>query len=290
MATAVVCEDDPVLRRTVSAICEQVGLHVVAEVDGGADAVELTRRFGVDVLVLDLALGEGMSGKETLQALRGMDPFPSVIVFTAYAGDAEELLRLGARAVVEKPHLERLISVLEPLAAQPGPAPQAVHVPGDERRRRTRSAMPPPTLWRSPSGISSEPDLAQTFGATAAGDAIIVVRVAGLDLVEADAGRMLADDVRLAVARTLRAALRTQDVVHQSDAASGFVAVLRGGDGQAPAAVWARLLKDLDQAGLPGHPVGACATIDVMGPRDALARAVAAVQTSSTEGRLLVSA
>lgn len=289
MATAVVCEDDPVLRRTVSSICEQVGLHVVAEVDDGADAVELTRRFGVDVLVLDLALGEGISGKETLQALRGMDSFPNVVVFTAYAGDAEELLRLGARAVVEKPHLDRLIAVLDQLSGQPV-TDQTAHVPGDERRRRIRSAAPPPELWRSPSGISSEPDLAQTLGSTAAGDAIIVVRVAGLDLVEQDAGQMLADDVRLAVARALRSTLRAQDAVHRSDAGNGFVAVLRGGDGRAPAAVWARLLEDLDQVAMPGYPVGAYATIDDMGPRDALARALAAVRTASTDPRLLISA
>lgn len=289
MATAVVCEDDPVLRRTVSSICEQVGLHVVAEVDGGADAVELTRRFGVDVLVLDLALGEGISGQETLQALRGMERFPNVIVFTAYAGDVEELLRLGARAVVEKPHLDRLIVALEALSVQRLEAPPG-DAPGDERRRRTRSAMPPPNLWRSPSGISSEADLALTLDATAEGDAIIVVRVAGLELVTADAGQMLADDVRLAVARALRATLRTQDVVHQSEAANGFVAVLRGGDTHAPAAVWTRLLEDLDSGDLPGYVVGAYATIGAMGPRDALARAIAASRATSTDARLLISA
>lgn len=289
MATAVVCEDDPVLRRTVSSICEQVGLHVVAEVDGGADAVELTRRFGVDVLVLDLALGEGISGQETLQALRGMDPFPNVIVFTAYAGDAEELLRLGARAVVEKPHLNRLIVALEALSVQ---RPEATpgHAPGNERRRRTRPAMPPSNLWRSPSGVSSEADLALTLDATAEGDAIIVVRVGGLDLVAADAGQMLADDVRLTVARALRSTLRAQDVVHQSKAAHGFVAVLRGGDNHAPAAVWTRLLEGLDRGDLPGYVVGAYATIGAMGPRDALAKAIAASLATSPDARLLISA
>jgi len=289
MATAVVCEDDPLLRRTVSAICEQVGIHVVAEVDDGADAVELTRRFGVDVLVLDLALGEGISGKETLRSLHGLEPFPNVVVFTAYAGDADELIRLGARSVVEKPHLDRLITVLEQLVEEPL-TDRPAHVPGEERRRGGRRAAPPPELWRSPSGISSEADLPRTLDATERGDAIVAVQVAGLEHTALEVGRLLADDLRLAIARVLRSTLRAQDVVHRSDVANGFVAVLRGGDANAPSAVWTRLMEELERAGLPRQLVGACATVDAMGPRDALARALAALDAASSPTQMLMGA
>jgi len=290
MATAVVCEDDAGLRRTLSAICEQVGLHVVAEVDSGADAAELTRRFGVDVLLLDLNLGEGISGQTTLSSLQDISPYPTVVVFTAYASNPEELKRLGAYEVVEKPHLERLIAVLKPLADGSAPAREAPHAPGDERRRPKRSPTSLPALWRSPAGISSSDDLVHSLEATVPGDAILVVALRGLELIDAAIGPLLAADNRLAVARHLRETLRAQDVVHDVKDLDGFAVVLRGGEATAAAAVWTRLLALASATGMHGHLMGAHATITELGGNDALARAVAAVQAAPPDVRLLITA
>lgn len=288
MATAVVCEDDAVLRRTLTAICEQIGLHVVAEVDDGADAVELTRRFGVDVLILDLSLGDGITGQTTLASLQDISPYPVVVVFTAYAPNPEELKRLGAYEVVEKPHLDQLITVLESVAD--GSAERAAHAPGDERRRPRRSVNPLPDLWRSPAGVSSSADLVHSLNATAPGDAILVIIVAGLELVDATIGPLLAADNRLAVARTLRETLRAQDVVHDLKDVDGFAVILRGGEPTAAAAVWTRLLERVSTTGMHGHLVGAHAAITDAGANEVLARAVAAVQSAPPDSRLLISA
>ena len=94
MVTVVVCDDDPFLRQSVTELCEAAGLTVVAETDRGADAVELVKRFDVDVLVLDLAMADG-SGERTLEALRDLEAQPVVIVLTAYAEDPDRLVRLG---------------------------------------------------------------------------------------------------------------------------------------------------------------------------------------------------
>ncbi len=289
MPTAVVCEDDAVLRRTLTAICEQIGFRVVAEVDSGADAVELTRRFGVDLLLLDLGLPDGISGQETLGALQDLSPYPSVVVFTAYAPNPEEILRLGAQEVVEKPNLDQLIVVLERMVNQPDLHRTARHEPGDERRREFRPVGPPPELWRSPSGVSSDADLVHTLAATEPGDTVIVIAVGGLELVDAAIGPMLAADNRLAVARALRQTLRVQDVVHDLEKFDGFVAVLRGGDHTAAAAVWARLLERTSIDGMHGHLSGAYASVTELGGRDALVRAVAAVQ-ASPQSQLLITA
>jgi CheY-like chemotaxis protein len=163
MVTVVVCDDDAFLRQNVSQLCEEAGLTVVAETDSGRDAVELVRRFGVDVLLLDLALPDG-SGEGALQALRDTDPHPVVIVLTAYAEDPDRLARLGAREVIEKPDFSRLESVLAQVASAAraaGPSAEVVQ----ERRRTTREVDAPSELWRSPSGISSSNDLAGTLRA-----------------------------------------------------------------------------------------------------------------------------
>ena len=68
MATVVVCDDDAAVRGAVSAICDDIGLEVVAETDSGADAAELVHRFSVDLLILDLSLSDG-SGERTLRSL-----------------------------------------------------------------------------------------------------------------------------------------------------------------------------------------------------------------------------
>ena len=83
LATVVVCDDDKVVRAAVSSACADAGLEVVAETDSGSDAAEMVRRFGVDVLVIDVALSDG-SGEHTLvDARRGDGCTAAVIVFTA---------------------------------------------------------------------------------------------------------------------------------------------------------------------------------------------------------------
>ena len=103
MATVVVCDDDKVVRAAVSAACAGAGLEVVAETDSGSDAAEMVRRFGVDVLVLDLSLSDG-SGERTLERLNEDGREVAVVVFTAYASDPWPLLRMGVHEVVAKPH------------------------------------------------------------------------------------------------------------------------------------------------------------------------------------------
>jgi CheY-like chemotaxis protein len=286
MASVVVCDDDSVLRGTISDLCEAAGLRVVAETDRGSDAIELVRRFGVDILVLDLSLQDG-SGERALEQLREVTPHPIIVVFTAYADNAAPLIAMGAREVIEKPDLERLAAVLEVLASA-GAADAADDA--EERRRTSRPVAPPPELWRSPSGVCSAGDLRHTLREVEEGDAVLVVAVLGLANLEQDAGATLAADCRLHVARLLRETLRTQDVLHDQPDVDGFTALLRGGDGRAAAAVWQRVVALAAAAGVPGELVAATARVDREGPRDAVHRAVAAVRAAGPGVRSLLSA
>lgn len=279
MASVVVCEDDDKLRATLSELCEAAGLHVVAETDRGADAVEIVRRFGVDVLLLDMLLVDGPA-ERVLRALQDLDPHPTIIIFTAYAGDPPLLTRLGASEIIEKPNLARLSAVLERVAVEGAAAEgdRPTRVVGEERRRTSRAVAAPPALWHSPSGISSARDLPASLRDCGEGDALLVIAVRGLEQLEDQAGPTLLADCHLAAARLLRQTLRTQDLVHESPTGEAFVAVLRGGDERTADAAWARLVELVKGADLPGELVGARARIDAMGGRDALARALAALQ------------
>ena len=198
MATVVVCDDDPVVRASITVSCEDAGLEVVAETDNGADAAELVRRFGVDVLVLDLSLGDG-SGERALENLQEEQSRVAVVVFTAYAADPWRLLRLGAREVIEKPDFE-LLRTSSPASA-PRSTPTAAT---DDRRMATRDVGEAPRMWRSPAGVSAHHDLTHSLLGLEVGDAVLAITIVGLEALEADVGPLLAADCRLAVAGTLR--------------------------------------------------------------------------------------
>jgi CheY-like chemotaxis protein len=275
MATVVVCDDDTVVRTAVSAVCASAGLEVVAETDNSHDAVEMVRRFGVDVLVLDLSLPDG-SGEQALRTLEAEQSDASVVVFTAYASDPARLLRLGAREVVEKPDFELLGSVLRGLGTS------VDHAEGPANRRvASREVEAGPRLWRSPSGVSSHQDLAYSLVQMEPGDAALGVTVVGLDALEADVGPLLAADCRLAVAAILHDELRVQDLLHEAPEVGGFIALLRGGDARAAGAVWSRLTEAVRDAGLPGEVKGAASRIDGVGAKEAVARAIGALQPAA---------
>ncbi len=284
MATVVVCDDDAVVRAAVSVVCEEAGLEVVAETDSGADAAEMVRRFGVDVLVLDLSLSDG-SGERTLLALNEAGSDAAIIIFSAYADDPARLQRLGAREVIGKPDFELLETVLNNL----GESVDEVAGRPDDRRLASRAVERAPKMWRSPAGVSSHHDLAQSMLTIEEGDGVLVIAVVGLEALEADVGPLLVADCRLAVAGVVRDQLRVQDLLHEAPEIDGFVAFLRGGDARAAGAVWSRVSAGVRKDGLMGEIRGAASRVDGLGVKDAVARAVGALQGASPSSAPFVS-
>jgi CheY-like chemotaxis protein len=277
MAKVVVCDDDALVRATVTSLCEQAGLEVVAETDRGGDAFEMVRRFGVEILVLDLSLLDG-SGERTIASLNAENIPVEIVVFTAFVSDAVELVRIGAREVVEKPDFERLGEVLARLGAADEEAE-----PVQDRRTSSRPVDAPPKVWRSPAGVSSYKDLPKALAGLEAGDCVIAVTVVGLEALEAEVGPLLTADCRLAVAASLRDQLRIQDLLHEAPDVSGFIALLRGGDARAAGAVWSRLIADVRGSSLPGEVKGAASRVDSLGANDAMARALGALQGATVD-------
>jgi len=74
----------------------------------GEEAIELYQRWRdeVDLVILDMIM-PGLSGQETFDAIRALDPNARVLLSSGYTqeGAAGELLRKGARGFLQKPYL-----------------------------------------------------------------------------------------------------------------------------------------------------------------------------------------
>ncbi|HEX4866978.1 MAG TPA: response regulator [Acidimicrobiales bacterium] len=283
MATVVVCEDDEVLRNTIADLCEDVGLQVLAVTDRASDAVELVRRFDVNILILDLMLHEG-TGEGALGRMDELQLRPTTVVFTSYASDPARLQLLGASTVIDKPDLTGLTDVLAELARGD------VHAGGGERRSAVRSIKAPPPLWCSPSGLASASDLDRSLEHTVVGDTILT---ASLREPEEALGRMvdelLVADLRLLLGRLLRATLRAHDSLHVSADQLAVIGVLRGGHEATAGAVWRRFCQREEVAGLPGRLLAAATLVDDGGPRAAVERTLRAVRQDGSHGPTLLS-
>jgi DNA-binding NarL/FixJ family response regulator len=115
-----IVDDHPVVREGMAALlAAQPDLEVV----GGAGSLEEARTLlaagGIDVLLLDIRLGDdsGLRLLETVEAGDGRRP--AIVVLTAYSYPqyAEAALRLGAAGFVELSHYYRPESV--PLDERP---------------------------------------------------------------------------------------------------------------------------------------------------------------------------
>lgn len=91
-AAILVVEDDPDLRRNITALLRLRGHSVVAAVDNGPDAIEAVRR-GPDLILMDVRLRGSMDGITTAEAIRRRWDGP-LIYLTAYS-DRETVSRAG---------------------------------------------------------------------------------------------------------------------------------------------------------------------------------------------------
>ena len=108
--TAVVVDDEPIIRLDLSQMLEELGLTVVADAADGFDAVEVCRLHVPDVVLLDLNMPvfDGMSAAETIirESLAG-----AVIAVTAFADPPfiERAAAIGVTGYIIKPIEQRLL-------------------------------------------------------------------------------------------------------------------------------------------------------------------------------------
>ncbi|MEZ4400912.1 MAG: sigma-54 dependent transcriptional regulator [Kofleriaceae bacterium] len=134
-----VADDEPNLRRVLTAILRRAGHEVVLATDGAEAIAALD---GVDVVVTDLRM-PGVDGMEVLKTAVRTHPHVPVIMITAYGsvGQAVAAIKVGAFDYIEKPFEQDQIRVTLDKAVRQAAANRAapragLYPPTDEVRGR----------------------------------------------------------------------------------------------------------------------------------------------------------
>ena len=108
-----VVDDDRSILTLVGSIAQSEGFEVGTTIDG-ADAMQLLRRRAADLVLLDLRM-PGLTGLETLRAIRDINPQSRVVLMSGHAtiDSAVEAVKLRAMDYLTKPcDLQRVRSLL----------------------------------------------------------------------------------------------------------------------------------------------------------------------------------
>ena len=99
-----IVDDHPIVRQGIQSLLQsQHDMQVVAEAEGGAQAVEMYRLLRPDVVLMDLRMPD-MDGAKATAAIRAEFPDARIIMLTAFGGDEEiyGALHAGVRAYLMK--------------------------------------------------------------------------------------------------------------------------------------------------------------------------------------------
>ena len=119
MIRIIVVDDHSVVRTGICRLIETAnGMEVVAEGEGGHEAVRLCREIEPDVVVLDYGLPD-LDGLETTQQLVRLDRPPKILILTMHASEeyATRLIRAGANGfVIKTAPVEQVIEAIRQVA------------------------------------------------------------------------------------------------------------------------------------------------------------------------------
>jgi DNA-binding NarL/FixJ family response regulator len=93
-------DDHLVVRSGLKALLgTQPDITVVAEAASGEEALAAAQQHPADVVMMDLAMGQGMDGIEAIKLLRQASKQQAVLVFTTYDSDADIVRAVDAGAM-----------------------------------------------------------------------------------------------------------------------------------------------------------------------------------------------
>ncbi|ORI19870.1 response regulator transcription factor [Rhodococcus sp. 1168] len=100
MIRLVLADDHVIVRAGLRALLERYSdeVLIVAEAATGEEAVTLCSERAIDLVLMDLRFGTGLSGVEAISQIRSLPNAPRVLVVTNYDTDAEILRAIEAGA------------------------------------------------------------------------------------------------------------------------------------------------------------------------------------------------
>lgn len=121
MATILTVEDSKAVRYMVSSILTKEG-HKVLEAECGADALDIARSQGADIVITDLNMPR-MSGNALVTKLRRLEQYENVpiLILTTESASSKKTMakKNGANGWISKPvTAERLISAVNSVLTQ----------------------------------------------------------------------------------------------------------------------------------------------------------------------------
>ena len=128
MATLLICEDDPTIRRMVGVVLRK-GPHVVHIASDGEEGLALAEQVVPDLVISDVSM-PGLDGFQLADAIRARPALAETrIVFvtaSAQRADVEEGFRHGAVGYLMKPFSPaELRAAIEDHLARPAPGAEA---------------------------------------------------------------------------------------------------------------------------------------------------------------------
>jgi CheY-like chemotaxis protein len=105
-------DDEEVVATVAGEMLEHLGYQVIVA-RSGKEALEVfaDRKGGIDLILLDMIMPK-MSGGETFDRLKEMDPAVRVILSSGYSidGEARQILSRGCRGFINKPYTLHMLS------------------------------------------------------------------------------------------------------------------------------------------------------------------------------------
>lgn len=99
MIRVLIVDDHPVVRAGLRALLvSEPGFEIVADVATGEEAITRCQSQRIDLVLMDLQLGDGMQGTDATRILRSANPAPHVLILTNYDTDADILNAVEAGA------------------------------------------------------------------------------------------------------------------------------------------------------------------------------------------------
>ncbi|CRI55740.1 MULTISPECIES: response regulator transcription factor [Pseudomonas] len=115
MNKVLIVDDHPVIRLAVRMLMERHGYEVVAESDNGVDALQLTREYLPDIVILDIGIPK-LDGLEVIARMTLVSPASKVLVLTSQAPGhfSMRCMQAGAAGYVcKQQELTELLSAIK---------------------------------------------------------------------------------------------------------------------------------------------------------------------------------
>jgi CheY-like chemotaxis protein len=100
-----VVDDESVLREIAAQILQGFGYHV-STVASGEEAIEFVKANPVDLLIVDMLMAPGITGRQTYEKILELYPHQKAIVVSGFSesDDVRATLELGAGGFIKKPY------------------------------------------------------------------------------------------------------------------------------------------------------------------------------------------